>query len=180
MSEWSPSPSQSESYRQRENEARRLSRRRARAGLPDRRLHRVLVAERRHNAAAADAFFARKRSREEIARIRDQDAPTPPELVQDWQDRSEMRRAGREILAMADAYFIEHEVELRARVSEVSRARFRAGFLPLDVYTEPRRRALEVASTGYVPRSAVSPTSSLAVFQWLTSDLAARAPDIPL
>ena len=51
VSDWSPSPSQRESYRQRENEARRLSRRRARAGLPDRRLHRVLAAERRHNDA---------------------------------------------------------------------------------------------------------------------------------
>ena len=78
---WSPTPDQRATYRERENEARRLQRRRARAGLPERRLHRVLAAERRHNAAAADAFFARKRSREEIARIREQDVPTPPELV---------------------------------------------------------------------------------------------------
>jgi len=180
VSEWSPSPSQSESYRQRENEVRRLSRRRARAGLPDRRLHRVLVAERRHNAAAADAFFTRKRSREEIARIREQDAATPPELVHVMQRQSEDRRAVREVLAMADAYFTDHELELRARVAEISRTRFRAGLLPLDVYTEPRRRALEVASTGYLRPSAVSPTSSLAVFQWLTSDLAERAPDFLL
>ncbi|MGC5222619.1 hypothetical protein ACPW96_08470 [Micromonospora sp. DT81.3] len=180
VSEWTPSPSQQESYRQRENEARRLHRRRARAGLPDRRLHQVLAAERRQNDAAAEAFFARKRSREELAQIREQDVPTPPELVQAWQHRSETRRAAREILAIADAYFIDHEVELRARVAEVSRARFRAGLLPLDVYTEPRRRALELASTGYLHRTAVSPTSSLAAFQWLTSDLAKRATDILL
>jgi hypothetical protein len=180
VSEWTPSPSQQLSYRQRENEARRLHRRRVRAGLPDRRLHRVLAAERRHNEAAADEFFARKRSPEELARIRRQDEPTPPELVHAWQHRSENRRAASEILAMADAYFIDHEVELRARVAEISRARFRAGLLPLDVYTEPRRRALEVASTGYLHRSAVSPTSSLAAFQWLTSDLAKRPPDILL
>jgi len=180
VAEWSPSASQQESYRQRENEARRLHRRRARAGLPDRRFHRVLAAERRHNAAAADAFFARKRSREEMARIREQDVPTPPELVHAWQHRWETRRVAREILAMADAYFIDHEVELRARVAEVSRARFRAGLLPLDVYTEPRRRALEVASTGYLRRSAASPTSSLAAFRWLTSDLAKRDNDIVL
>jgi len=178
VSEWSPSPSQHESYRQREAEARRLQRRRARAGLPDRMLHRVLTAERRHNAAAADAFFARKRSRKEVARIREQDLPTPPELVHALQERSENRRAIREILAVADAYFADHELELRARVAEISRTRFRAGLLPLDVYTEPRRRALEVASTGYLRRSAVSQTSSLAVFKWLTSDLAKRAPDI--
>ncbi|MDL5486827.1 hypothetical protein [Microbacterium wangruii] len=180
VSDWSPSPSQRESYRQRENEARRFSRRRARAGLPDRRLHRVLAAERRHNAAAADAFFTRKRSRDEIARIREQDAPTPPELVHAMQRQSEDLRAVREVLAMADAYFTDHELELRARVAEISRTRFRAGLLPLDVYTEPRRRALEVASTGYLRPSAVSPTSSIAVFQWLTSDLAERAPDILL
>ena len=178
MSEWSPSPSQSESYRQRENEARRLSRRRARAGLPDRRLHRVLVAERRYNAAAADAFFARKRSREEIARIRVQDAPTPPELVQVLQQQSEARRAVREILAIAEDYFFDHELELRARVAEISRTRFRAGLLPLDVYTEPRRRALEVASNGYRRRDASSPAWSLAALRWLTSDPAKGEPDI--
>jgi hypothetical protein len=81
VSEWSPSPSQEASYRQRENEARRLQRRRVRAGLPDHRLHRVLAAERRHNDAAADAFFARKRRGDEIAQIRNQDLPTPPALV---------------------------------------------------------------------------------------------------
>ena len=180
VSEWTPSPSQQESYRQRENEARRLHRRRARAGLPDRRLHRVLAAERRQNDAAADAFFARKRSGEELARIRQQDVPTPPELTLAWQHRSETSRVVREILTIADAYFADHEVELRARVAEVSRARFRAGLLPLDVYTEPRRRALEIASTGYVRRGAASPTSSLATFRWLTSDVAKPDHDIVL
>lgn len=179
-SEWSPSPSQLASYRQRENEARRLQRRRARDGLPERRVHRVLAAERRHNDAAANAFFARKRSGEEVARIREQDVPTPPELVQALRERSENRRVVREILAIADAYFTDHEPELRARVAETSRARFRAGLLPLDVYTEPRRHALEVASNGYLRRGAASPTSSLAVFGWLTSDLTKREPDILL
>lgn len=177
---WSPTPDQRATHRVRENEARRLQRRRARAGLPERRLHRALAAERRHNAAAADAFFARKRSRGEVARIREQDLPTPPELVHALEQRSETRRVVRQILAVADVYFTEHELELRARVAEISRTRFRAGLLPLDVYTEPRRRALEVASTGYLRRSAVSQTSSLAVFQWLTSDLAKRTPDILL
>jgi hypothetical protein len=179
-SEWSPSPSQRESYRRRENEARRMQRRRARAGLPDRRLHRVSAAERRHNAAAADAFFARKRTGREIAQIRNEDAPTPPELLHDLEQRSENSRVVREILAIADDYFADHELELRARVAEVSRTRFRAGLLPLDVYTEPRRRALEVASTRYLRRSAVSPTASLATFRWLTTDLAKRDHDIAL
>ena len=106
--------------------------------------------------------------------------PTPPELVHALAAAFGEPSRGREILAIADAYFTDHEVELRARVAEVSRARFRAGLLPLDVYTEPRRRALEVASTGYLRRSAASPTSSLAAFQWLTSDLAKRTPDILL
>jgi hypothetical protein len=180
VSEWSPSPSQQESYRQRENEARRLHRRRVRAGLPDRRLHRVLAAERRHNDAVADAFFARKRSRKEVARIREQDLPTPRELVHALQMRSESRRVVREILAVAEDYFTDHELELRARVAEISRTRFRAGLPPLDVYTEPRRRALEVASSRYLRRGAFSPTSSLTVVNWLTSDFAKRAPDMLL
>ncbi|WP_454138194.1 hypothetical protein [Microbacterium paulum] len=83
----------------------------------------------------------------------------------------------REILAIADEYFAEHEVELRARVAEVSRARFRGGMLPLDVYTEPRRHALEFASRGYLRASVASPTSSLTVFRWLTTDRAKRGPE---
>lgn len=176
----SPTPDQRATYRERENEARRLQRRRARAGLPERRLHRVLTPERRHNDAAADAFFSQKRGGEDIARIRDQDEPTPPDLVHALQERSENRRVVREILAIAEEYFTDHEVELRARVAEISRQRFRAGLLPLDVYTEPRRRALEVASTGYLRRSAVSPATSFATFRWLTADLAKQDPRITL
>lgn len=179
-SAWSPSPDQRATYRQREKEARRLARRRARAGLPERQLHRVHAPERRHNDAAADAFFAMKRSGEAVARIRNQDEPTPPELVHALQARSENRRVVREILAIAEEYFVDHEVELRARVAEVSRARFRGGMLPLDVYTEPRRHALEFASRGYLRASVASPTSSIAVFRWLTTDLTERGPDIAL
>ncbi|MBD3941438.1 hypothetical protein IF188_06970 [Microbacterium sp. NEAU-LLC] len=179
-STWSPTPDQRATYRERENEARRQARRRARAGLPERQLHRVHAPERRHNDAVADAFFARKRTGEDVARIRAQDQPTPPGLVQALQERSENRRVVREILAIADEYFAEHEVELRARVAEVSRARFRGGMLPLDVYTEPRRHALEFASRGYRRASVASPTSSLTVFRWLTTDRASRGPDLSL
>ncbi|MFB7891233.1 hypothetical protein ACFC1I_03415 [Microbacterium sp. NPDC056044] len=179
-SAWSPTPDQRATYRKRENEARRMARRRARAGLPERQLHRVHAPERRHNDVAADAFFAQKRTGEDVARIRAQDEPTPPDLVQGLQERSENRRVVREILAIADEYFAEHEVELRARVAEVSRARFRGGMLPLDVYTEPRRHALEFASRGYLRASVASPTSSLTVFRWLTTDRAKRGPDISL
>ncbi|MDO8384214.1 hypothetical protein [Microbacterium sp.] len=177
---WSPTPVQRATYRERENEARRLARRRARAGLPERQLHRVHAPERRHNDAAADAFFAKKRTGGDIARIRDQDEPTPPDLVHAWDERSENRRVAREILAIAEEYFAEHEVELRARIAEVSRARFRGGMLPLDVYTEPRRHALEFASRGYLRASAASPTSSLSIFRWLTTGSAQRRPDITL
>ncbi|SDH20924.1 hypothetical protein [Microbacterium pygmaeum] len=177
---WSPTPDQRASYRQRESDARRLARRRARAGLPERQLHRVLAPERRHNDAAADAFFAQKRTGEDVARIRDQDEQTPSDLVHAMRERSENRRVVREILAIAEEYFAEHEVELRARVAEVSRARFRDGLLPLDVYTEPRRRALEFASRGYLRAHVASPTSSLTVFRWLATDRAKRGPDITL
>ncbi|MFC8682372.1 hypothetical protein ACFT30_12695 [Microbacterium ureisolvens] len=179
-SKWSPTADQHATYRERENESRRLARRRARAGLPERQLHRVHAPQRRHNDAAADAFFAQKRTGGDIARIRAQDEPTPPGLVQALQERSENRRVVREILAIADEYFAEHEVELRARVAEVSRARFRRGMLPLDVYTEPRRHALEFASRGYLRASVASPTSSLTVFRWLTTDRAKRGPELSL
>lgn len=177
-SAWSPTPDQRATYRERENEARRMARRRARSGLPERQLHRVHAPVRRHNDAAADAFFARKRTGEDIARIRAQDEPTPPELVHALQERSDNRRVVREILAIADEFFAEHEVELRARVAEVSRVRFRGGLLPLDVYTEPRRHALEFASRGYLRARVASPTSSLTVFRWLTIDRNRRGPDI--
>ncbi len=179
-SAWSPTPDQRATYRERENEARRLARRRARAGLPERQLHWVHAPDRRHNDAAADEFFAKTRSRQDVARIREQDVPTPPEMVHAMQERSESRRVVREILAIAEEYFAEHEVELRARVAEVSRARFRGGMLPLDVYTEPRRHALEFASRGYLRASVASPTSSITVFRWLTTDLAKRGPEISL
>ncbi|MDW4572672.1 hypothetical protein R8Z57_07765 [Microbacterium sp. M3] len=179
-SSWSPTSDQRATYRDRENEARRMARRRARAGLPERHLHRVHAAERRHNDAAADAFFAQKPTAQDVARIRDQDEPTPPELVHALQERSENRRVVREILAIAEEYFADHEIELRARVAEVSRARFRGGMLPLDVYTEPRRYALEFASRGYLRAHVASPTSSLTVFRWLTTDRAKRGPGVPL
>ncbi|MEI3844913.1 MULTISPECIES: hypothetical protein [unclassified Microbacterium] len=179
-STWSPTSDQRATYRERENEARRMARRRARAGLPERQLHRVHAPERRHNDAAADAFFAQKRSGEDVARIRLQDEPTPPDLVHALRERSENRRVVREILAIAEEYFADHELELRARVAEVSRARFRGGMLPLDVYTEPRRHALGFASRGYLRANVASPTSSLAVFRWLTTDLTKWGPDIVL
>ncbi|GAA5196746.1 hypothetical protein [Microbacterium jejuense] len=179
-STWSPTTAQRATYRDRENKARRLARRQARAGLPERQLHRVHAPERRHNEAAATAFFAKKRSGVDVARIREQDEPTPPELVHALHERSENRRVVREILAIAEEYFADHEIELRARVAEVSRARFRGGMLPLDVYTEPRRHALEFASRGYLRASAASPTSSLTIFRWLTTDLVKREPDITL
>lgn len=179
-SAWSPTPDQRATYRERENEARRMARRRARAGLPERQLHRVHAPERRHNDAAADAFFARNRSGEEVSRIRDQDESTPPDLVHAMQQLSENRRLVREILESADEYFAEHEVELRARVAQASRARFRAGMLPLDVYTEPRRHALESARRGHLRGHVASPASSLTVFRWLTTDLPKRGPDIAL
>jgi len=149
-STWSPTPDQRAAYRKRENEARRQARRRARAGLPDRQLHRVHAPERRHNDAAADAFFAQKRSGEDVARIRAQDEPTPPELVHALQERSDNRRVVREILASADEYFAEHEVELRARVGRsITRALQGRDAAPRRVYraASPTRWSSPAAAT---------------------------------
>lgn len=60
----------------------REKRRRA-AGLPTQRLHRVQRDERGANRAAADAFFSRERTKEELM-IAVKSIATPPELLAAW------------------------------------------------------------------------------------------------
>ncbi|MDQ7876585.1 hypothetical protein Q9R08_01205 [Microbacterium sp. QXD-8] len=73
--------------------------RRRDAGLPPRRIRSTSAVERRANTAAADAFFARARTAEEIAAIREIPAspvellqPTPPELVAAFERDSQRAR----------------------------------------------------------------------------------------
>jgi hypothetical protein len=64
-----PTAEQREKNRIQTAEKRALDGRLKSAGLPPRRLHRTVVAERRANLAAAEEFFSRKRSREEVRRV---------------------------------------------------------------------------------------------------------------
>lgn len=76
--------------------------RRIQAGLPPRRLHTTSAADRLTQQAGADAFFARKRSAAEIARIRrppepaaqppDGLQPTPPDLLAKYERDSQRAR----------------------------------------------------------------------------------------
>uniref|UniRef100_UPI001C304736 hypothetical protein n=1 Tax=Streptomyces sp. GbtcB7 TaxID=2824752 RepID=UPI001C304736 len=59
-----------ERERARTREAAQLRRRLTKLGLPPRKTHKTYAADRRKNAAEADAFFSRPRKKPEQARLR--------------------------------------------------------------------------------------------------------------
>jgi hypothetical protein len=61
-------------------------------GLPPPRLHKASGTEKLHNRAAADAFFSRRRTAEELAHLRF-GGPTPEQLIHAWHQESERARA---------------------------------------------------------------------------------------
>jgi hypothetical protein len=75
-----------------QREWRRREKRRLEAGLPPRRIHRVSRADRERHAAAADDFFARSYTTDEIKVIRG-DTPTPQRLLAEWKRQSAQHRA---------------------------------------------------------------------------------------
>lgn len=81
---------------------RAREKRRREVGLPPRRLHRVTAAERAANVDAADEFFARKRTREDVKRMRRELRTTPVELAQ-WNRASARTRIASAISADTDA-----------------------------------------------------------------------------
>lgn len=95
--------------------------RRREAGLPPRRLHPTSATQREANAAAADAFFARPRAKEEITQLRRKPKPpqaaverTPDELIAAFERASQRARV--EHLLGTDAGFAD-----RRRVGEARR-----------------------------------------------------------
>jgi len=108
-----------------EREKRRIA-----AGLPPRRLHRVSASDRDANDAAADEFFTRPRSRQEIL-VLEADArglaganvPTPPHLLAVFARDSERARAAHAFAT--DASFDERErtAEARRHAAQAARAR---------------------------------------------------------
>jgi hypothetical protein len=107
-----------------EREKRRIA-----AGLPPRRLHTTPAAERRANTAAADAFFARMRTPEEIAAMRRKPRPpaeglqgTPPELVAAF-ERDSKRIRIEHALATDGTYASRHLLaEARRQLATQERA----------------------------------------------------------
>ncbi|RLK52486.1 hypothetical protein [Microbacterium telephonicum] len=78
--------------RERARVYRASERRRRKIGLPPRRLHRITGAERIANLAAAEAFFARTRTPEEIAALI-YGPPTPQHLIDELVHANELLRA---------------------------------------------------------------------------------------
>ncbi|TYL50432.1 hypothetical protein [Agromyces mariniharenae] len=143
-----PSPEQRERYQAQQRDKKRVERALAKAGLPSRRIRRVLAFEKRRNAAEADAFFARRRSYVELTRIRRQDEPTPPELISQWNDGAARLRDRLRFRRAVDVYQFEHAERLHEEVILDSRARELVCKLPYDVLLEVRRRAVAEVREG--------------------------------
>ena len=79
---------------------RAAEKRRRDVGLPPRRLHRVLAAERAANHTEADEFFSRPRFRDEILAMRHGPRPTEAEIARLERDNERARAA--HAFAMAD------------------------------------------------------------------------------
>lgn len=136
-----PSPEQRERHKAQEREKKRVARALAKAGLPPRRLQRVLAFEKRNNAAAADEFFTRRRTVKEIAQIRKQDGPTPRALLEGFTETNARLRERLLFRRAVDAHQLANAARLHQDVLLDSRAREVAGKPPYDTLLEVRRRA---------------------------------------
>ncbi|NYE18110.1 hypothetical protein [Microbacterium immunditiarum] len=90
--EYRADPEVKERYNAYNKEWRRRERARIAAGLPPRRLHRVTATERRANHDAAEAFFTRPRTPAQRNRTRQEEEPTPLELIAAWERDSARAR----------------------------------------------------------------------------------------
>lgn len=136
-----PSPEQRERHKAQEREKKRVERALAKAGLPPRRLQRVLAFEKRNNAAAADEFFDRRRTVKEVAQIRGQDGPTPRALLEGFTETNARLRERLLFRRAVDTHQLAHATRLHRDVLLDSRARDIAGKPPYDTLLEVRRRA---------------------------------------
>lgn len=124
-------------------ERRQLIRRLEKAGLPPKSVHPATAAERRRNEKEATAFFTRRRIGEERRRIKREYLPTPPELIERWERRSQRVRERRRELEAVKRYVARHGDRLRDEATLDSRARTARGATPLDVNAEVLLRAQE-------------------------------------
>ena len=124
-------------------ERRQLIRRLEKAGLPPKSVHPVTAAERRRNEREATVFFTRRRMGEERRRIKREYLPTPPELIERWERRSQRVRERRRELEAVKRYVARHGERLRDEATLDSRARTARGATPLDIDAEVLARAQE-------------------------------------
>ena len=146
-----------------QNERRRDERRRHQLGLPPRRPHHATINEREANAAAASAFFSRRRGPGELRVLREEQAEVgaAARLNSDafWatslvaQIRTDERRPARAAAAAQQLLATAEGARLREEVRMDSVARKLRGAEPYaNLETEARRRALAAFTT---PRPAV-------------------------
>lgn len=124
-------------------ERRALIRRLEKAGLPPKSVHPATAAERRRNEQGATEFFTRRRIGEERRRIRKEYLPTPPELIERWERRSQRVRERRKELEAVKRYVARHGDRLREEATLDSRAREVRGATTLDIDAEVLLRAQE-------------------------------------
>jgi hypothetical protein len=148
-------------------ERRQLIRRLEKVGLPPKSLHPATAAERRRNEKEATEFFTRGRGGEERQRIRKEYLPTPPELIERWERRSQRVRERRKELEAVKKYVARHGDQLRDEATLDSRARTARGATALNIDAEVLLRAQEAvrARRTAVAQRAASARSMSAIAQ---------------
>lgn len=142
-----------ERERARGREASRLRSRLKQLDLPPRRVERVYAADKRANAAAANEFFARRRTAKERAAIQREPRPTISKGHQATLDaRRRLQSRDARFTAMmpviAEAYLADHSARLREEIRLDSVARQLRGKEPYDVEAEVKTRAFDEAANG--------------------------------
>jgi hypothetical protein len=151
-------PAVRQKYNRQQNERRARERRRRQLGLPVRRMHRATINERARNAAAAEAFFTRRRTPSELRLLAEELAEVRAEgaLASEaqWrtnlavQIRADVERPARlaaavsRLLETADGARLKEEV----RMDSIARSLRGLGPYP-DLDAETRRRAASVLAT---------------------------------
>lgn len=114
---WLEKPGNREQHREASKTWQRREQRRRKAGLPARRVHRQSAEEMLAGQAAADEFFARKRTAAEVRRMKDvRLGATPPDHLAAW--REECRQAKYRYRLATDTAFRDRVAAAERRRTE--------------------------------------------------------------
>ena len=150
-------PEAREKYNREQNERRARERRRRELGLPPRPVHRATTNERARNAAAAEAFFTRKRNSRELRLLGEEFAEVQAETVlaseARWRAdlaariRADAERPTRIAAAISRLLETPDGIRLKEAVRMDSIARTLRGMRPYpDLDAEARRRVVDALS----------------------------------